>query len=137
MRIDQREPDQLRPVTITTEYLMTAEGSVLIEIGNTRLMLLPPPADYDGGIEVSTLDKGEQKAEKEKRSKPTRLTQTSLRKRLPSWLLFTLVLTFGLILPMIGHFRPAFGELLRRTPFVPSTLSWNPGTIDAAHHFFA
>jgi len=38
MRIDQRQLDQLRPVKITTEYLMTAEGSALIEIGNTRVL---------------------------------------------------------------------------------------------------
>jgi ribonuclease PH len=38
MRIDGRQADQLRPTTITTDYLMTAEGSVLIEAGNTRVL---------------------------------------------------------------------------------------------------
>lgn len=38
MRIDQRTPDQMRPVKITTGYLMTAEGSALIEVGNTRVL---------------------------------------------------------------------------------------------------
>src|SRR5271155_4454191 len=38
MRIDKRDPAQMRPVTITTEYLLTAEGSVLIEMGNTRVL---------------------------------------------------------------------------------------------------
>jgi ribonuclease PH len=38
MRIDQRKPSQMRPVTLTTDYLLTAEGSVLIEIGNTRVL---------------------------------------------------------------------------------------------------
>src|SRR5271154_539528 len=38
MRIDKRDPGQMRPVTITTEYLLTAEGSVLIEVGNTRVL---------------------------------------------------------------------------------------------------
>jgi len=38
MRIDQREASQMRPVKVTTDYLMTAEGSVLIEIGNTRVL---------------------------------------------------------------------------------------------------
>jgi ribonuclease PH len=38
MRIDGRQPDQMRPVNVTPEYLMTAEGSVLIEIGNTRVL---------------------------------------------------------------------------------------------------
>jgi len=38
MRIDNRQPSQLRPVRITTNYLMTAEGSALIEVGNTRVL---------------------------------------------------------------------------------------------------
>jgi ribonuclease PH len=38
MRIDQRTPGQLRPVSVTTDYLLTAEGSVLIEVGNTRVL---------------------------------------------------------------------------------------------------
>ena len=38
MRPDQRQPDQLRPVRITTGYLLTAEGSALIEVGNTRVL---------------------------------------------------------------------------------------------------
>jgi len=38
LRNDGRAPDALRPVKITTGYLMTAEGSVLIEVGNTRVL---------------------------------------------------------------------------------------------------
>jgi ribonuclease PH len=38
MRIDNRRPEQMRPVRITTKYLMTAEGSALIEVGNTRVL---------------------------------------------------------------------------------------------------
>ena len=38
MRIDQRQPGQLRPVKVTPDYLLTAEGSVLIEAGNTRVL---------------------------------------------------------------------------------------------------
>jgi ribonuclease PH len=38
MRSDRRQPGQLRPTTITTGYLVTAEGSVLIEAGNTRVL---------------------------------------------------------------------------------------------------
>ena len=38
MRIDQREPNQLRPLKITPEYLLTAEGSALIEVGNTHVL---------------------------------------------------------------------------------------------------
>jgi len=38
MRTDHRLPDQMRPVRITTNYLMTAEGSALIEVGHTRVL---------------------------------------------------------------------------------------------------
>ena len=38
MRIDNRRADQMRPVRITTNYLLTAEGSALIEVGNTRVL---------------------------------------------------------------------------------------------------
>ncbi len=38
MRIDHRQPGQIRPVKITTNYLKTAEGSALIEVGNTRVL---------------------------------------------------------------------------------------------------
>lgn len=38
MRTDGRRPDQLRPTKLTTGYLKTAEGSVLIEAGNTRVL---------------------------------------------------------------------------------------------------
>ncbi|HYE24830.1 MAG TPA: ribonuclease PH [Clostridia bacterium] len=37
-RSDNRAPDQLRPITITPDYIRTAEGSCLIEIGNTRVI---------------------------------------------------------------------------------------------------
>jgi ribonuclease PH len=37
-RSDNRTPDQLRPVTITPDYISTAEGSCLIEIGNTKVI---------------------------------------------------------------------------------------------------
>jgi len=38
MRIDGREKDQLRPVKLTANYLKHAEGSVLIEMGDTRVI---------------------------------------------------------------------------------------------------
>ncbi|MEO5924153.1 MAG: ribonuclease PH [Bryobacteraceae bacterium] len=38
MRIDQREPAQMRPVKVTTGYQATAEASALIEVGNTRVL---------------------------------------------------------------------------------------------------
>jgi ribonuclease PH len=38
MRIDGRKAGELRPMKVTLDYLLTAEGSVLIEAGNTRVL---------------------------------------------------------------------------------------------------
>lgn len=38
MRIDGRNPDQMRPVTIESDFQLTAEGSVLISVGHTRVL---------------------------------------------------------------------------------------------------
>src|SRR5438067_6484267 len=37
-RSDNRAPNQMRPVSIIPDYISTAEGSVLIEVGNTRVI---------------------------------------------------------------------------------------------------
>ena len=37
-RSDNRSPDQLRPVNILPDFISTAEGSALIEVGNTRVI---------------------------------------------------------------------------------------------------
>jgi len=37
-RSDGRAPDQLRPVNIVPDFISTAEGSALIEVGNTRVI---------------------------------------------------------------------------------------------------
>jgi len=38
MRADNRLPGQLRPVEIVSSYLVTAEGSALIKVGNTQVL---------------------------------------------------------------------------------------------------
>lgn len=38
MRVDGRKNDQLRPVKITRHYIKHAEGSVLIEVGDTKVI---------------------------------------------------------------------------------------------------
>ena len=38
MRSDGRKPNQLRPLMITPSYIKTADGSVLIEMGDTRVI---------------------------------------------------------------------------------------------------
>ena len=37
-RSDNRAPEQMRPVNIVPDFISTAEGSVLIEVGNTRVI---------------------------------------------------------------------------------------------------
>src|SRR5690349_16111721 len=37
-RSDNRTPEQMRPVNIIPDFISTAEGSALIEIGNTRVI---------------------------------------------------------------------------------------------------
>ena len=37
-RSDSRAPEQMRPVKFTPDFIRTAEGSVLLEIGNTRVI---------------------------------------------------------------------------------------------------
>jgi ribonuclease PH len=39
LRADGRAPDELRPVKITPDFIPTAEGSVLIEMGRTRVIV--------------------------------------------------------------------------------------------------
>jgi len=38
LRVDGRRPDQLRPVSITRDYLRHPEGSVLVEFGDTKVI---------------------------------------------------------------------------------------------------
>jgi ribonuclease PH len=38
MRSDNRQPGEMRPVEIVTDFLMTAEGSALIKVGNTHVL---------------------------------------------------------------------------------------------------
>jgi ribonuclease PH len=46
-RSDNRAPDQMRPVNIIPDFISTAEGSCLIEIGNTRVICT---ASIDEGV---------------------------------------------------------------------------------------
>ena len=47
MRSDGRAPDQMRPVKLTPDFITTAEGSVLIEVGQTRVICT---ATVDDGV---------------------------------------------------------------------------------------
>jgi ribonuclease PH len=47
VRIDGRSADQMRPLKITPDFISTAEGSVLIELGKTRVICT---ATIDDGV---------------------------------------------------------------------------------------
>src|ERR671922_731243 len=47
VRSDGRAADQMRPLKITPDFISTAEGSVLIELGNTRVICT---ATVDDGV---------------------------------------------------------------------------------------
>lgn len=56
MRPSGRLPDQLRPVTITRNFTCHAEGSVLIEFGNTKVICT---ASFDAGVPGFLRGKGQ------------------------------------------------------------------------------
>ena len=47
VRTDGRKPDEIRPVKITRDYIPHAEGSVLIELGRTRVVCT---VSYEDGV---------------------------------------------------------------------------------------
>jgi hypothetical protein len=116
-------------------YSATVAPGATIEIGSTRLTLLATPRDYDAAIEVSALDKSEQQAARAYRARPTRLGQTWLGKRAPSWILFGLLLVFGLGIPAASHFLPGVRDTLAVLP-IPGTGFWNPGPLESSHRYF-
>jgi ribonuclease PH len=56
MRPSGRSPDQLRPVTITRQYTRHAEGSVLVEFGDTKVLCT---ASVDNSVPRFLKGKGE------------------------------------------------------------------------------
>ncbi|MBZ2185144.1 MAG: ribonuclease PH [Bryobacter sp.] len=54
-RLDGRAPGELRPVHLHTDYLLTAEGSVLISVGHTRVLCA---ASIDDGVPSFLRGKG-------------------------------------------------------------------------------
>jgi len=56
VRLDGRAADQLRPVTITTDYIKHAEGSCLIEVGDTRVVCA---VSFEERVPVFLRGKGE------------------------------------------------------------------------------
>lgn len=55
MRFDNRKPDELRPVKITTGFISSVPGSALIELGNTKVLCT---ANWDLKVPDFLLNKG-------------------------------------------------------------------------------
>ncbi len=54
-RIDGRSPDQLRKLSFTRNWLNNAEGSVIVEFGNTRVLCV---ASFTPGVPRWWVGKG-------------------------------------------------------------------------------
>jgi ribonuclease PH len=54
IRTDRRAPDQLRAVKITPEFIPIADGSVLIEVGSTRVICNATIEDNVPGFQKGT-----------------------------------------------------------------------------------
>ena len=55
-RLDNRGVDELRPITFTRNWLKNAEGSVLVEFGNTRVLCV---ASFTPGVPRWLTGKGQ------------------------------------------------------------------------------
>jgi len=58
MRPSHRSPDQLRQITLTRQYTKHAEGSVLIEFGDTKVICTAIDCDViqaDGGTRTASI----------------------------------------------------------------------------------
>ena len=106
-----------------------------VEIGGTRLTLLEPSGDFDAAVEVATIDQAEKQAASEAQSLPTALGQTWLARRLPSWLLFTLVAGLMVLLPMAAHYSQKLAAFEAHSP-LPTRNAWQAGELAASHKFF-
>ena len=116
-------------------HATTVGPGAMIEIGATRVQLLEPPVDYDAGVEISALDKTEEKALKAAKALPTSLSQTWISKRKPAWILFLLIAAFFFVLPLMTHFSYGWSQILRKSP-LPSQQTWSAGPLAPAHQAF-
>lgn len=113
----------------------TVRPGATIEIGSTRITLIDAPEGYEAAVEVAGIDKEEMKAREAASKLPTSLSQTWLSRRTPSWILFVLTLSVGLLLPMAMHYLPGMAAATKNLP-VPGRGLWESGELTPAHHYF-
>lgn len=118
------------------EHTATATAGSTIEIGNVRITLVDPPADFEAAVEVGLVDKAEVAAREQVEALPQSLTEAGLRKRSWSWAFLLIALTFGLVVPLMAHFVPTFRALSKDVPTLGLN-AWDTGPLASAHHTMA
>lgn len=118
------------------EHNATATAGTTIEIGNVRITLVDPPADFEAAVEVGLVDKTEVAAREQSEALPQSLAEAGLGKRRWSWALLLLTLTLGLLIPVTAHFVPTFRAITKEVPGVGLAM-WDSGPLASAHHTMA
>jgi predicted CXXCH cytochrome family protein len=112
-----------------------------IRIGPYKLTLDPPNQDFDAAIAIELVDPPGDDLARLRKASRIGLDRTRLGKRLPSWLLFLLIVVFGLALPVGSFLGWGPGSTDSATPKPGWTriadLSWTVGEISDAHKHFA
>lgn len=106
-----------------------------IDIGGQRLTVAKKPKGYDLGILVTAPDAKKSEAEAALRQGATHLSSTWLNKRKASWILFLAILVIGLLIPVSAYFVAPLKGLTRGSSPIPGDGQWEPGTLQAAHHY--
>lgn len=107
-----------------------------IEVGNVRITLVDPPADFEAAVEVALVDKSEVAAREQKEALPQSLAEAGMSRRRWSWALLIAALVLGLGLPLAAHFVPTFRGLVKDLPAVGLN-AWDSGPLASAHHTMA
>ncbi len=134
-RIDSMIPAGVRVNDEIVHSTIVGAGAML-EVGSVRIQMLEPPTDFDAALEVSTIDAREQRKAVAAAALPTRLSETWLAKRLPSWLGFTVIAVLFIAMPIASHLSPGLRAVLAHVPYGPDRDSWSSGPLDEAHRFF-
>jgi hypothetical protein len=115
------------------EHTTTATAGSTIEVGNLRITLVDPPADFEAAVEVGLVDKSEVAAREQSEALPQSLAEAGLSKRVWSWTFLIAALTIGLMLPLAAHFVPTFRAVTKELPVV-GLAAWESGPLASAHH---
>lgn len=103
-----------------------------IELGEQAIEVGQPEADFDGVLELVTLER--RQGVGDATHFRIDLNQTKLAMRRPAWLLLLAILVLFLGIPLAGHFWPEIGTELRENPLLPSDHLWSSGPLAGVHH---